>query len=489
MAKEKKTIIDEALTDYNSIVEAAEIKAKNELAEKFPEKFNELIKENINNKKAKESEDDDETKESDKKDDSTSKQDTNMKNKQKETKEVVKKEEKKATPFEKNTKETVSTSTTEHKSAEKNASTKNFSGDKEFVDVETDTPNIKKGEKENAPFDKKVNECEKDSDVKVSKLKEEIVVENADKDEFLTIDEIEAEINELAHKDTVVGQHIPRGNPLGQEGDLYNKMVDMKNFLDEMIGKIGGGKEKAAEELPVPHVPEISTDTTGITEEDDLEITDADIEAILDEEEVVEHHGVSHSAGTTMTSKLPGEDYLSTSEKPRRRFSKFNESEKNVKVLIDENKKLTKKVNESNKYKKEVGTLLESYKTALKKYRNQLMEMTVFNTNLSHVNNILVNESLALTQNDKISIINDFKKISNINESIEKYNSVVTDFTSKTTITEEIETKLNNDSIQKSSKGKLDEVVEKTAYADDEHITRMKKLIEHLEHGRTKKII
>ena len=47
--------------------------------------------------------------------------------------------------------------------------------------------------------------------------------------------------------------------------------------------------------------------------------------------------------------------------------------------------------------------------------------MAIFNTNLAHVNNLLVNESLALTQDDKIKIINEFKKVDSIAESQKKY--------------------------------------------------------------------
>jgi hypothetical protein len=49
---------------------------------------------------------------------------------------------------------------------------------------------------------------------------------------------------------------------------------------------------------------------------------------------------------------------------------------------------LTKKVNEDKKFQKQATTLVESYKSALEKYRNQLKEMAIFNTNLAHVNNL-----------------------------------------------------------------------------------------------------
>jgi hypothetical protein len=51
---------------------------------------------------------------------------------------------------------------------------------------------------------------------------------------------------------------------------------------------------------------------------------------------------------------------------------------------------------------------------------------------------------------------------------------------SKKTLTESIEGKVSA-SIQPSSKQKLDEVVEKTAYANDKHIQKMKNLIEYVE--------
>jgi hypothetical protein len=58
---------------------------------------------------------------------------------------------------------------------------------------------------------------------------------------------------------------------------------------------------------------------------------------------------------------------------------------------------------------------------------------------------------------------------------------------SRKTLTESVEAKVTT-SIQPSSKQKMDEVVEKTAYADDKHIQKMRSLIEYVE-NRGKKII
>ena len=46
----KSSIIKEAISDYNEIMEAADANAKKKLADEFPEKFNNLLKEEIKNK-------------------------------------------------------------------------------------------------------------------------------------------------------------------------------------------------------------------------------------------------------------------------------------------------------------------------------------------------------------------------------------------------------------------------------------------------------
>ena len=133
-------------------------------------------------------------------------------------------------------------------------------------------------------------------------------------------------------------------------------------------------------------------------------------------------------------------------------------------------------------------TLVEQYKTAVEKYRNQLKEMATFNTNLAHVNNLLVNESLALTQEDKIKIINEFKKVDTIAESQEKYKAFLSEMKeSKPTLTESVEDKVSA-SIAPSSKQSLEEAKEVTAYANDDHINKMKRLIEYVENRGKKSL-
>jgi uncharacterized protein YciW len=506
----KSSIIKEALTDYNAIKEAAETNAKKKLAEEFPEKFSSLLKEEINkNKSKKESYKKlDVKKESEESDDVETNKESVMKNQTKETKKVVKENAGEGKPFDEKA---------------KGLETVKEEREKEFMaDIESDTPNQGKGETEKGNiFTDKVNPS---SGKPISNISEEFDVteldvdsvgsalENADdEDEVLTMEEIESEI---ASMENLNGMNAMEE---AKDSDPYSELVNMRNKLDEMIKGFGveeqknqGGKQSIPgrenggpttqmidEELPVEEqknqggkqsIPgrENGGPTTQMIDEEP--ITDADIEAVLGapaEQSVDEASGMAHSTSKHVAGDhLPGKDFAPQRHK---RYGSVNNpqnesTEKKFESLLEENKKLTKKMNETKKYKESVGTLVESYKTALDKYRNQLKEMAVFNTNLAHVNNLLVNEELALTQEDKIKIINEFKKVDSITESQKKYKAVLTEMKeSKKTLTESIEEKVNA-SIQPSSKQKLDEVVEKTAYENDKHIQKMKKLIEYVEH-------
>ena len=517
----KSSVIKEALVEYNAILEAADANAKKKLAEEFPNKFNDLLKEEITKNKNKSNKESykklDESKESEESDNVETNKESVMKNQTKETKKVTKEQAGEGKPFDEKAKglETV-----------KEEREKEFMGD-----IESDTPNQGKGETEKGDtFTDKVNPS---SGKPMSNLTEEFDVteldvdsvgsalENAEEgDEVLTMEEIENEIASMENMSSELDTPMQES----QDSDPYSELVNMRNKLDEMIKSFGVDEQKAQggkqsipgrehggpttkmidEELPVGEQKTqggqqnfsardaMGKDgghagmTTSLIDEES--ITDADIEAVLGapaEQSVDEASGMAHSTSKHVAGDhLPGKDFAPQRHK---RYGSVNNpqnesTDKKVSSLIEENKKLTKKVNEIKRYKETVSTLVENYKTALDKYRTQLKEMAVFNTNLAHVNNLLVNEELALTQEDKVKIINEFKKVDSITASQDKYKTFITEMKeSRKTLTESIEEKAAA-SIAPSSKQKLDEVVEKTAYENDKHIQKMKKLIEYVEH-------
>lgn len=528
MTKEKKTsVIKEAVAEYKELMEAASANAKKKLADEFPTEFNKLLKEEIENKNNKTKKESykkiDEGKESEK-DDIESNKESVMK-KEKETKKVVKEEEGKA--------KTKESKPFEEKAPENGPDVVKEERDKDFMgDVENDTPNKADGKTEDGDAFVEEPTTKKESLANDTQIKEEFditeldassvgtALENAEEDdEVITMDEIESEIANMEglDEDLAAGTDAEKPKAGKDDGIAYTKLVGMKKQIDEMLDEMKNHGGKGANSPEREHggptqslIDEEEVDeqknhggkgankvnvggptTAMIDEEEGEEITRDDVEAVLggevNEEEVdenLEHTQTHHNA-----RKTGSHNNTNYGKENRLRDAMKNEGEdKKIGSLIKENKDLTKKLNETKKYKQSVSTLVEQYKGALEKYRNQLKEMAIFNSNLAHVNNLLVNESLSLTQEDKISIINEFKKVNTIAESQEKYKSMLTEMKKdKRTLTENFEEKVSA-SVAPSSK-KLDEAKEVTAYENNEHVQRMKKLIETIEGRGSKKII
>ena len=481
----KSSVIKEALIEFNEIQEVAVANAKKNLAETYPKKFNDLLKEELNkNKTAKESyKKIDENKES-KKDDVESNKKSVMKKEIKETKKIVKEGDKNQ-PFDK-------------KAPENGPDIVKEERDKDFMgNVEKDTPNMNAPHPEDGDtFTEKIT-TKQDTLANKTTVKEEFditeldassvgtALENAeDNDEVITMDEIEGEISAMNELETI------NTNPKSgsDNGIAYDKLVSMKNQIDEMIQGIGEQKNNGGK--GANKVNDGGPTTAMIDEED--EISDADVEAVLgtpadvNEQDVEEN--LQHTQTHSNARQAGSQNNTNYGKEGRLRDAMKNESKTKISSLISENKGLTKKLNETKKYKQSVTTLVEQYKSALEKYRNQLKEMATFNTNLAHVNNLLVNESLALTQEDKIKIINEFKKVDTIAESQKKYKAFLTEMKeTKPTLTESVD-KVSA-SIAPSSKQSLDKAKEITAYTDDAHINKIKRLIEYAENRGSKKII
>ncbi|MFW6225723.1 MAG: hypothetical protein ACOC3V_02035, partial [bacterium] len=317
-----------------------------------------------------------------------------------------------------------------------------------------------------------------------------------------TIDEMIKNLDVDEQKRNAGEQNFNAREKMGNDGGhagMDSNLIDEKSSIAdddvEIYRKERGdkGKFKDAEELTAEqrnrggHQSIPGRENGGPTQamiDENEPISDEEIENILNNDvDETQDHTITHS-----NARQTGAQNNTNYGKENRLRYAVREDEKKMKALIEENKKITKKLNESNKYKKSVSSLIEDYKTALNKYRSQLKEMAIFNSNLAHVNNLLVNEELALTQNDKVKIINEFKKIQTITESQNKYKELVNEMkTSKKPITENIENKVNT-SIQPSSK-KMSDVKENTIYENNEHINKMKRLIEYVEDRGKKKII
>jgi len=491
MADQNKSILKEALTSYEEIVEAANAKAADKLSKEFPDKFKEYLKEelNKNNSEKESTKDVDEKKESDEADENIekNKEDKMKTENKKETQQEVKKNKTKETL--KKVEENLSEGDTKKSKKSVNESYDDFDPEAEhYRDEEGDEIDLltkergvdvpKEDEKylERGKDDEFSSEYD-DDDFTFEELENEISKMEEIEENQVNEEELEEKDDSVAHGDSV--SYIDKG----KGGVAFHQLAKVKNMLDEILDNVGDEKTQ---------VTEIEGEEPSPEHNDDV-LTDDDLERILnDESEIDEHHGITHAARKKVTSKLPRKGQgLPKSHEPQLR-SAMQEAENKVKDLIDSNKKTTKRLNENRKKLKVLGELVEGYKTALGKYRDQLKSMSVFNTNLAHVNNILVNEELALTQKDKVKVINEFKQLNSIAESEEKYKKILSEMKNrgKKPLKENLDEKLSkSSSVQNSSKKALDEVVEKTAYENNEHINKIKRMNEFLDKRSGKKVL
>jgi len=535
----KPSILKDALTDYNAIKEAADANAKKKLADEFPEKFNSLLKEELQNKNKKTKESYkklDNVEESEEDESNLNNEESVMKNQEKETKKVEETAGK-GKPFEKaaqkvaKVEEDVKITDTVGKP---DPFTEKAKGNKKVEETAGEGKPF--NEKTKKPLQKVTEEFDitelnvHDAGMALEGVEDddEIFIDDDGDDDVIGMEDIEKEISEMEELRDI-NQDSPSYMEKDNKGIAFNQLVGLKNQLDEILNGMNmeemhaAGGERYGTKSQIsrqhadssPHIDNKLIDEIGmdemhakgdeqrfgshdqvaklhqgnplIDEEDDDEISIDDVNSVLGSEQPVDETIASNLSNMRhQTAQIPGNEYKPSGAVNKKR-PEMRESNMKIGSLIEENKKLTKKLNETKKYKQSASTLIEQYKSALEKYRNQLKEMATFNTNLAHVNNLLVNESLALTQEDKIRIINEFKRVDSISESQKKYKTILTEMKgSKKTLTENIENKVSA-SIQPSSKQKLDEVVEKTAYANNEHLNRMKNVINYVENRGKKK--
>lgn len=459
----KKSILKEAILEHDEIMKAAKLNAQEKLAKEFPEKFKSFLKEELNkNEEVKSVEDEKKV------DVVEPKESENT-----EETEMVDEKADHGKPFEEKAKE-----------PEKVKEDVNEERDKDFMgDLEADTPNKEEDEKtkKGIAFTKETDassgkpmanleEGKKGSKNKINEnSKTEMNTDKKDADKAKINENEDFNIDELdLDLDVDGGLSI---DEIELEIDRMEKLANDAE-IQEMSGEERHGDLEISEEEIQAALQEFEGDDENF--EDFVEKTTDD----APEADVDEGHGITRARRRGVDGKLPRVNQgLPTSHERQLRFA------------MRENKSLTKKLNEFRKKDKVMGGLVENYKTALQKYRDQLNEMAVFNTNLAHVNNLLVNESISLTQKDRVRIINEFKNVQTISKSKETYKSLLNEMAGqkKKNINEKIETKFSS-SIQPSSKNKLDEVVEKKVYENNDHINKIKRLIEYTENRGKKRI-
>ena len=194
---------------------------------------------------------------------------------------------------------------------------------------------------------------------------------------------------------------------------------------------------------------------------------------------VEETHGVGLSSNKLVngnqTPTVDHKDYAKNKVRLALQKESNEKLQKRINSLVTENFELTKAANKAKSEIKEAQKLTESYREAIEKYRKQLNEMALVSTNISNVNNILVNESLALSFEDKKKIIGEFNSVTTVDESEATLKKLVKEYSeAKKTIKESVEQKIQNTAIEASSSEEVKKGVEGSAI--NEHVEKIKKL-------------
>lgn len=195
---------------------------------------------------------------------------------------------------------------------------------------------------------------------------------------------------------------------------------------------------------------------------------------------VDETHGVGLSVNKVVsgnqTPTVDNKDYAKNKVRLALQKEGNEKLQKRINSLVTENFELTKSANKAKNEIKEAQKLTESYKEAIEKYRKQLNEMALVSTNIANVNNILVNESLALSFDDKKKIINEFNAVATVEASDATYKKLIKEYSeAKKTIKESVEQKIQGTAIEASSSEEVKKGVE-GSNAINEHVEKIKKL-------------
>lgn len=488
----KKSVLNEAIIEFNELMEAAQKKAKDDMAKEFPEKFNKTINEYV---------------------EKLSKMKDDIKNNKKNI------YEEKANNIKDETfKEPAKTKKSEEMGKTKDAETRKDMG--KGVDSK-----VEKTYTEEPKKNKKVNESTEDdvidlTDFSMEELEEAFDNANND-DEFNINDDEELEIdlddsdvdledieNEISKMDSMSEEFEVDEN----KNDPYTKLKQLQEEMNQIIDSINNSNNNDDDTI----IQEFDEKISGVYGENYRDVLGSDYEKMLDlyknqkeskpqhfydnkdteitvednefketnngEESVEEAHGISLANNKNVGSNTqPRPDYAEYKKNKLRYALQKEQYEKRINSLVIENKNNKIKYNKLKNKTDETNKLLESYREVIKKYRDRLNEMVVFNTNLAHTNNLFINENFNLSFEEKKDIIEKFKSVNSIDESENLYKKILNEksnLNNKNSINEFIEKKYNN-VIYPSSKQKIGETVEKSAYQNDEHVSKIKRLIEY----------
>lgn len=479
METTKKSVLSEAIVEFNELMEAAKSKAKEQMASELPEKFNKILNEhlekldkmknNIQKEKNKINE---------------SKADKTFTKEPKDEKEVGKTNTKEVKKDDEEVDSTLGDTFNKEPQKGKKVN-ESVEDDIDLTDFSMEElQEVFDGADDDDDFDVEDDELDagKDFDLddieaelaKMDDLSEEFEVDENVDDPYTKLKKLQEEMNAIIdsfNKET--GDIVKEADPIIQEFNEKMSGIYGENYK----GVLGADYDKLLD----LYKNQNNGDTKYFDDDDVIEISMDEEEDLDFEDEIEEAHGVSLSNNKLAGSNVQPRPEYAQYKKDKLRYALQKEQfEKRINSLVSENKKNKIEFKKLKNKTVETQKLMESYRDVIGKYRQQLTEMVVFNTNLSHVNNLLINEDFNLTNEEKKQIVEKFKPVQSIDESEQIYNEILKE--KKEISGELISESINKNSIiGKSSKENLGETVEKSTYKNDDHLDKIKRVMKYVE--------
>jgi hypothetical protein len=296
---------------------------------------------------------------------------------------------------------------------------------------------------------------------------EELDMTTASDDDVIAIykklsgeDEIEIVGDEIRLTVSEPGEYVIKTSDLGapamddeMEPEMDLEMGDDEEGVDYEI-EMGDDEEgeQPSDLMPVDDEEGEEGEEAGEEEEEEIEQID---EVETEEEETIEEK-ISIGTGMSVgTHRGQGPKSIGAPENPK--SESVNESIAAKKLVSETTKKYNMLLTEASKLRAEN----QEFRTALKEFRNKLVETVVFNSNLTYVTKLFTEH--ATTKSEKQNIIRRFdEEVSNLKESKKLYKTIVNELETRKPINETVENKIIKEATSSSSK----QLNESTAYVD-----------------------
>ena len=267
-------------------------------------------------------------------------------------------------------------------------------------------------------------------------------------------DEIEIVGDEIRLNITEPGEYVVKLDSLegGANADIDAELGDDESEVEPM--DLGGDDEEEVEyDIEMGDEDEESEEEESEEgeESEEEESGEEAEEAGEEEEEELDETIFGKRRREAFPGKKGGDVHLGYGKQEA-----LDESVKARQIVSETAKKYNSLLTEAKKLKAEN----EEFRSALKEFRNKLVETVVFNSNLTYVTKLFTEHST--TKAEKQNIIKRFDEVSNLKESKKLHKTIATELENRKPISESVESKIIKEATTSVSK----QLNESTAYVD-----------------------